>query len=656
MKFRDPSFYSSIASGGRSTFYIPPDVVAGDFDKDGDIDLLVGNFDGGFGYGSVVLLKNNGFGSFSPATQISPEDAASLAAGDVNGDGNLDFVRRDFDMGSAGFPSFATCTITTYLGNGDGTFVQSTISRTKGDGSELELGDLNGDGKSDIILGKQIYPDGTYTNAVSQIAVTLSVTGAPAANEIITDLPGRVNDIAAIDLDGDNRLDLAVATSAGVSILLGDGAGHFQRTDYALQGGARHVAAADFNNDGKVDLGIGGALWINNGAAAFSQVAVLPASWSVVDAHDLDGDGLVDIVASNGNLAVFRNLGGTSFGPAEPVQINGNDLAIADFDRDGFADMAATTSRTDAGVLVSIQVNSNSLVPDDFDGDGRSDILWRNVNGTTHIWEMNGTTQVGGGNTSAQLSSDWKIEGTGDFDGDGNTDLLWRNTAGETRVWRLDRTNILSQQATNSQAPTTWKVQDVADFNGDGKADILWRHDSGTTNIWLMDGATQIGGTNTNSQAGNAWQVQGAGDFNGDGRADILWRNDDGRTHIWFMNGDQSQPGTGDTSFALDNSWKFEEIGDFNGDLKADILWRNDDGRTRISLMDGRNQIGGGNTVSQTSNFWEIEEVGDYNGDGKSDILWRNDTGATFMWLMDGVNDIGSGYTNSQTSLDWHIA
>ena len=62
------------------------------------------------------------------------------------------------------------------------------------------------------------------------------------------------------------------------------------------------------------------------------------------------------------------------------------------------------------------------------------DILWRNSNGDTALWNANGT----GGFTCQDLGvvgATWQVAGTGDFNGDGEDGILWRNTNGDTALW-----------------------------------------------------------------------------------------------------------------------------------------------------------------------------------------------------------------------------
>src|SRR5204862_8229496 len=76
--------------------------------------------------------------------------------------------------------------------------------------------------------------------------------------------------------------------------------------------------------------------------------------------------------------------------------------------------------------------------PSDLNGDARSDIIWRNADGTTVAWEMNGDIKLLDANLNA-IPFSWHIQDTGDFNGDGNTgDLIWRNDNGTTVLWEMN--------------------------------------------------------------------------------------------------------------------------------------------------------------------------------------------------------------------------
>src|SRR5205807_2673357 len=191
----------------------------------------------------------------------------------------------------------------------------------------------------------------------------------------------------------------------------------------------------------------------------------------------------------------------------------------------------------DAGTGTQVSVSGVVRVPtirNDVNADGASDLLWQNNDGVPAIWEMNGTSIVGGGMLTSP-GPFWQLKASGDFNGDGADDIVWQNNDGLPLIWEMVGAVAVSSATLPNPGPS-WHVIAAADFNADGKADILWQNTDGAAAIWEMNGTSIIaGGVLINP--GSSWHVIGASDFNGDGKADIIWQNTDGTPAIWEMNG-----------------------------------------------------------------------------------------------------------------------
>ena len=286
----------------------------------------------------------------------------------------------------------------------------------------------------------------------------------------------------------------------------------------------------------------------------------------------------------------------------------------------------------------------------DFNGDGFADILWRNTDGQTYVWFLNGLSIASHGSLGGPGPLEWTIQATGDFNGDGRADILWRNTAGQTYVWFLNGLSLASHGSLGGAGPLEWTIQATGDFNGDGRADILWRNTAGQTYVWFVNGLS-IPSHGSLGGAGPEWTIQATGDFNGDGRADILWRNTAGQTYVWFVNG-LSIPSHGSLGGA-GPEWTIQATGDFNGDGRADILWRNTDGQTYVWFVNGLSLASHG-SLGGAGPEWTIQATGDFNGDGRADILWRNTDGQTYVWFVNGLN-IASHGSLSGAGPEWQI-
>jgi hypothetical protein len=204
-------------------------VVLGDFNKDGKLDAVVA--------GQVLL--GNGDGTFRATTTFV---TAFLVAADLNGDGNLDMV----GTGTGG-------TVLVQLGNGDGTF-QSPVKYSIGNSGLLAVGDVNGDGKPDIVAVAEPFIRGAANQVLSgNIAVLLNNgdgTFQPAKYAVA---PGLVSLVLG-DFNGDGYADLAVLNGSGLSVLLGNGDGTFRNQLNYGSGTPTRLAVGDLNGDGKPDL------------------------------------------------------------------------------------------------------------------------------------------------------------------------------------------------------------------------------------------------------------------------------------------------------------------------------------------------------------------------------------------------------------------
>jgi len=261
----------------------------------------------------------------------------------------------------------------------------------------------------------------------------------------------------------------------------------------------------------------------------------------------------------------------------------------------------------------------------DFNGDGRDDILWRNSTGTVTDWLATASGGFTGNDANAlnQVSTNWQVAGIGDFNGDGRHDILWHSSTGALTNWLATSSGGFTSNdlyALN-QVSTNWRVAGTGDFNGDGRDDILWRDSAGTLTNWL---GTALGGFTSNdvyalNQVPTNWTVAGTGDFNGDGRDDILWRDSAGALTDWlgtalggFVSNDAN------AFYQVSTDWQVTSTGDFNGDRRDDILWRNNSGAVTDWLGTASGGFTGNeaNAFSVVSNDWVVQPSGSPSGGG----------------------------------------
>src|SRR5262249_23352977 len=159
--------------------------------------------------------------TFSITNYPTGISTSSLAIGDLNGDGRLDLVTANIGGDPLATPTPAG-TISVLLGNGGGTFSSATPYPT---GSVLPssaaIGDLTGDGRLDLAVAN--YGSPTSLVPAGTVSVFLGAGNGtfPAATPYPTGtgLPG-AQSVAIGDLNGDGRLDLVVANGAhSISVL-----------------------------------------------------------------------------------------------------------------------------------------------------------------------------------------------------------------------------------------------------------------------------------------------------------------------------------------------------------------------------------------------------------------------------------------------------
>ncbi len=345
-------------------------VAVGDYDNDGFEDLYVTT------YGGNRLYHNNGHGAFTDVTAASgtggpstPGETWSTSAAwvDLDSDGRLDlivlrYMRWDFDDTFCGehregyraycHPDlFAAIAPLVYHNNGDGTF-------------------------------------------------------AEVAAKIGMDRPGKGLGLAIGDLDGDGKIDIAVANDSMFEFLYHNkGQGLFEETglsaEMAVDGEGRTYAGmgidvADYDNDGRADLVITNlatqkyALYRNNGDSSFTyetylaglaKFTMLHSGWGI-RFLDYDNDGLKDLLIAQGHdldtveltnpqlryrepMLLARNTGkgfvdvSQQSGPAFKESWVSRGLAIGDLDNDGRLDAVVSTNGGPAHILHNKSATAN---------------------------------------------------------------------------------------------------------------------------------------------------------------------------------------------------------------------------------------------------------------------------------------------------------
>jgi Bacterial Ig-like domain (group 3)/FG-GAP-like repeat len=375
--FQVPPSYDS---GG----YEADSVAVGDLNGDGDLDLVVANLCQSNGCshgnnGSVSVLLGNGDGTFQAAQGYATGGfgSSAVAIGDFDADGNADVVVANqcstSDCKSGG-------SVSVLLGNGKGKLqAAQTYSSGANTALSVAIADFDRDGDLDLAVANQCQDRSCQNGAVSVLLGKGNGTFRAAQSYASA---GYYSDSVAVgDVDGDGNPDLVVASQCqdsscqhgGVSVLLGNGNGTFQAAQSYGSGGAQadSVAITDLDGDGMADLvvsnlcqssdcstGVVSSL-LGTGKGTFRSAHPYNSggqhAYSVV-ADDFDGDGNKDVVVTNGDgTAVLLGNGDGTFQTAVPYSPGGIFISKGDFNGDQQPDVIiASGSLSTVTVLLNV--------------------------------------------------------------------------------------------------------------------------------------------------------------------------------------------------------------------------------------------------------------------------------------------------------------
>ena len=569
-------------------------IAIGDLDGDGNLDMAITNY----AYDGVSVLLGRGDGTFGPRTQVGagryPYDSYTVAMGDLNGDGRPDLVTATGTLFNTDTISVATV----YLGNGDGTFGSPRDFVTGLWPDHVVIGDVNGDGKQDLVTANS-------QGSISVLLGTGDGTFGPKADYVAGTYP---QFLSMADLNGDGKLDVAVSNSTSnmVSVLLGNGDGSFgDPSAYAAGSHPYFVQPGDLNGDGKPDLAItnyeGGSvsLLFGNGDGTFGARNDLdtgmysyPGSVAIAD---VDGDHVNDlVVVTVGSFSVTTYLGQGngifSKSSAHMVGYLAGSAVLGDLNRDGKLDVALTTENSATVVLGN--------------GDGTFGV----------------DDEVATGTKPSSVV-------IGDFNGDSQPDLAVANQSDNTVSILLG--NGAGKFPTKSDYTTGTQPSSMvtSDFNGDGRADLAVTDFASNSISVLMGNGDGTFGPKTDYVTGPQPFDVAVGDLNGDGKADLVTTNGNGYSVSVFL-------GRGDGTFSPRNDFIVDDpfydspisvaIGDLNSDGKLDLAVTTDSWTVSIMLGNGDGSFNAVSATYPTSRTPNSIAIGDLNGDGKPDLVETN--------------------------------
>lgn len=605
-----------------------------DINQDGVPDVVNLVLDG------VEVSYGKGDGTLSDPVLLAPgATGGSIAIADFNANGAPDIaVRLIVDDA----PVYQIL-----VNDGFGGFEEWALLEAGSEDAQLLGVDLTGSGAADLVAA---------STSDAALIVHRNLGGGQFADPqtVPLDLTRPPVNLAAGDFNGSGAPDIALAdTDAGRVILYGnDGAGNLAlESILQLDGLTGNVVVGDFDGDGRDDLAVGtlddvGAVHVFLQRDSAFQQSVYPvgslrdSSLPIIAAADVDGDGRLDLVASNwvpreATFAVLRNRGDGRFASAvlHEFGVVPFRLALADVDGDGAPDVITATNfsgpwinvfrnRGDGAFVAPIAPRTAHLpqarlwrvAAGDLSGNGIDDLVVANLSGPLQVLHA-----LGGGAFSDPLVLPVGLAlrdvAVGDVTGDGHLDLIAVGASGSQALLR-DSDGF--QPGTVQSIGGVWVF--AADFNNDGRMDFLSNFVVALSNgDGTFTQSQSLGPCNTRNPA--------IGDVNGNGFPDIV-AVCGGTLHVWINNGDGTFPPP--RTYPGGQPEGRVALGDLNGNGRLDAVIAGDDGVTLLA--------GGGDGKFSVVGHLDNERthairlrIADIDGDGRPDIVELND-GAFSSW------------------------
>jgi len=633
----DGTFQTPITLDISAGNFFPEAIAVGDFNGDHLLDVAVwATYNNPIGT-QVNIYLGNGTGSLTfSATYAAPNSGTfnpgpnSFVAADVNADGKLDLVALTPYNG-----------VFIYLGKGDGTFqapVAYATGCTTGTGAcnALAVGDLNGDGKPDLALEA-----GETTGGGISILLNNGTGAFGTATYYPVGIGGVFagGGIAIGDVNGDKKPDVVVGSSSATAIVyLNQGAGTF-----AVKGtvgsvplnGTNNVVLADINNDKKLDIivpnGFGDVVtFYGTGKGTFTAGPAYPlqacndCSNFLVAVGDFNGDGTLDLLDTNGFNTSTVSLG-RGDGTLQTSQLydyttvnQADNIVTADFNGDGFPDVAQSVNGTNVNGKIGINLGSSHGV----------------LGATSYV-------------TASKCAANYVVWlATGDVNGDGKADLVATLNGNSGGGCQNNTVAVLEGLGTGKFKPAAYYptgstaqegIVYLVDANGDGKLDIVTENNDGTISVLVNKGnGTYNAGTLITSIAAiNPFpNYLTFADFNGDGKMDIALATKGNVSAVYVL------PGNGNGTFGapVQTVTPYYPVtlasADFNKDGKADLLvtttlngCTNSESGYAFLKGNGDATFAPGPINCLPYSGQQIPVVADLNGDGKLDVVIPYATG-----------------------------
>ncbi len=645
------SFATGVTYGVGST---PRHIHNGDFDNDGDVDLVLTNLNSG----NISVLLNNGSGTYAAAVNYTVGSSPyGVFAADVNKDGYLDLA-----VGNA-----SSTNVSILLNNGNGTFAAAVNYSVSPNGPHgMFAADFDDDGDIDVVSANR---------SQNNISVLLNNGAGTFAAAVHYSASGDPEFVRGADFDQDGDIDLATAnpSSDTTSVFLGVGDGTFAAAvTYAAGDSPFGVESGDVDTDGDQDLvlvttnGANMQVLMNNGNGTFASAVAYAAPGGFAPAsvalYDIDNDYDLDVVMSNSNpssahAAFLLNAGDGTFGAGTTISgASSSDTGViaADLDQDGDGDFATVDISIDAAeVFINTGTNTvggtfNAAVnysvgstpafvfSADFNHNGKQDLAVANA-GVSNISILSGVGDgTFGSATNYTVGSSPNRLVIADFNNDGDLDIVASNLGSNNVSLLLGNGDLTFGSATNFTGNNGVFALATGDFNRDGDMDLaIGNQTSLDVSILLGNGAGSFAAA-VNYAIGNGPRVVVVGDFNRDGKPDLAVDNGLDDTISVLI-------GVGDGTFAAGVTYAAgnDPFGlvtvDLNKDGKLDLAVSNENVSAVSVLLGVGDGTFGASTNYPTTTGGKLMTAGDVNNDGNPDLITTLTT--NFITVLTGNGD-----------------
>jgi gliding motility-associated-like protein len=551
----------------------PTDVAVGDFNEDGDLDVVTCSQSNN----NFSLLLGDGTGNLAAPINFTAGDLPQgIAVGDMNKDGNLDVL-----VTNRGTPD----DVYIYFGDGAGNFAIPTILAIA-NVWDITVADLNGDTNLDFAV---------YVSNTVQVWFGNGTGIAYSLGPTITSFGLSTNPVYSADLDGDGDID--ILASSGYT--LNDGSGNFGARIILSQTGSEYTVA-DINKDTHPDIIANDnnqntpntRILLGDGTGTFTLLAKFETRGYAngLEVADVNNDNNLDVVG-------IGSWGGTPYA----------DVLLGD----------GTGYFTNAPVKYPTVTDPRDMVKGDFNEDGIIDIALSHASSivTIYLGQGNGRFAKTTSNYAAGALPQYIL--AIDYNKDNHLDLVTLNwTGASVSVFTGAGNGTFSLLTTIPVAALSGSRITVADFNNDTFIDIAV---SGYTNnlISILTGTGSGFNTPTTIPTSENVSEIKAADFTGDGNQDLIADFNNINRMVLFTGNGLGGFTEGATQYVQNGS--FFLVDDMNGDAKPDVITFSNSSGDDYFINDGTGNFTGTAMSVTLGGFpWGYDDM---NGDGIKDLI-----------------------------------